>query len=163
MDSLNQKLSLLDKQNRFLKAYADKGFKRNQKELQDMKSSLKFQDNDNTQIKVHSHFLHSSEAFSIPIQNWKDGTPFYRERVEKEILNKHSAKVLRSIPCKLSENEAEMIMQHRFQLALMEQPLHGGVFKVIPYHQEPLHFSHKPIWKMDQKRAAKPTDEDSLE
>ena len=163
MDALNQKLSLLEKQNGHLKTHADKGFHKNQKELQNMKTTTQSNYKQNDPISVHSHFLHSSEAFSLPIQNWKNGTPFYREKIEKEIENKHSAKILRAIPCKLSNEESEMIMEHRFQLALVERPLHGGVYKVIPYHHEPLHFSHLPIWKMDQKRPERKNAEECNE
>ena len=45
------------------------------------------------------------------------------------------------------DEEVDMIMQHRMNLAEKELPLHGAIYDVVPYHHEPLHYSHEALWK----------------
>lgn len=99
-------------------------------------------------ISQHSHFIHTSNQFALPIQNWKEGTPFYREKTQKKTKeNVHSANVVRTLKRELSDDEFDLIMSRRYETATKEMPLNGGVFEVVPTHKEPLGFSHKCIWK----------------
>ncbi|KAK8894342.1 hypothetical protein M9Y10_022777 [Tritrichomonas musculus] len=102
----------------------------------------------NKKIVQHSQFIHTSAQYAIPIQNWKDGTPFYREKFQKKSdENIHSAKDTRTIKKQLSDDEFDFIMSQRYDTATNEMPLNGGVFEVVPTHKEPLGYSHKCIWK----------------
>jgi hypothetical protein len=97
---------------------------------------------------VHTRFLHLSGQFPIPIQNWKDGTPFYRTTPGKATRhNVHSSKDLRCHRVPVSAREMEYICDLRHRTASLEMPLHGGVFEIVPTHKEPVKFSHKVIWK----------------
>jgi hypothetical protein len=96
----------------------------------------------------HSQFLHTSNQFALPIQNWKEGTPFYRDRgPKKQRKNIHSAAAQRSRRYPLEQEERDFILHRRYEIAELEMPLHCGVFEVVPTHKAELDFSHKCIWK----------------
>jgi hypothetical protein len=97
---------------------------------------------------AHTRFLHNSTQFAIPIQNWKTGTPFYRESTRREsVHNIHSSKDLRSRRVRLDDDEVDYILGTRYATASLTVPLHGGVFEVVPVHREPVAHSHRCIWK----------------
>jgi hypothetical protein len=97
---------------------------------------------------VHTRFLHTSDQFAIPVQNWKDGTPFYRPNPAKDTgHNVHSSKDLRCHHVPVSGEEIEYIRDRRRRTASLEMPLHGGVFEIVPTHVDRPRFGHKDIWK----------------
>lgn len=96
----------------------------------------------------YDRFLHTSNQFAIPVQNWKPGCPFTREKVGKRArANVHSAAATRNIDIALEDHEVEFVMSKRHEMASVELPLHGGVFEVVPTRKEPLHFERQCIWK----------------
>lgn len=146
MSSLDDKLTALVKQNASLDIHATKKIKRSYKDLDDMRKFVPKKKDPN--VTSYSHFVHMSDAFGLPIQNWKHGTPFYKAPLKtKKDQNLHSAKVLRSFPCSLTQSEEKIILQHRYELAQREEPIHGAIYEIIPYRNEPIQRSHDAIWK----------------
>jgi hypothetical protein len=97
---------------------------------------------------AQTRFLHISDQFVIPIQNWKEGTPFYRKRPEKKTdYNVHSSKDLRCHRVLVSDQEIEYICGRRHHTALLEMPLHSAAFEIVPTHTEPVRSSRRVIWK----------------
>jgi hypothetical protein len=96
----------------------------------------------------YSQFLHFSNQFAIPVQNWKEGTPFYRVRGPKKgKANIHSAATQRARHYPMGQEEIDYVLSTRYATTELEMPLHCGVFEVVPTHKEPVVFSHKCIWK----------------
>jgi hypothetical protein len=96
---------------------------------------------------AHPRFLHSSSQFPIPVQNWKDGTPFYRTRPQRKTTkNIHSSGANRSRRILLEDDEIECILESSHQTAALEVPLRG-VFEIVPTYRGPIELSHKCIWK----------------
>ena len=99
-------------------------------------------------ITEHSRFMHTSDQFALPVQNWKPGNPFgvpEHHRTQKK--NIHSADAARRIRVRLEDREVEMLMDQRYETASLELPLHGGVYEIVPTRKEPVSFEHKCIWK----------------
>ena len=143
---MEAKLKLIKKETDQLNKITTEKLKQQRKNLaQQRKHHPEFPDRS---ITVHTQFIHTSSQFALPIQNWKEGTPFYRERgPKKEVHNIHSAKSIRCVNKELDDDEFDFIMDHRYETATKEMPLNGGVFEIVPTHVEPLGYSHKCIWK----------------
>lgn len=143
---MKAKLQAIHKENEELNKIATERLKKQKKNLaQQRKEHPPFPDK---KIFKHSQFIHTSQQYAIPVQNWKKGCPFYRESLQKKTEeNVHSAKETRTLKKQLSDDEFDFIMSRRYDTATKEMPLNGGVFEVVPTHKEPLGYSHKCIWK----------------
>ena len=119
--------------------------KRRLAEQQKSNPDIRFPERD---ITEHSRFMHTSDQFALPVQNWKPGNPFgVPEHHKTQKKNIHSADTARRIRVRLEDREVDMIMDQRYEKATLELPLHGGVYEVVPTRKEPLNFEHKCIWK----------------
>ena len=145
---MKAKLGYIQAQNKALDRNISKSLSTQRKVLAEQKKKNPRAVIEDRSVIAHSQFMHHSDQFAVPIQNWKDGTPFYRERNRGQIKkNVHSARVMRSLKVPLEEREADQIMNMRDEMATVELPLNGGVFEVVPTHTAPLDLERKCIWK----------------